>query len=770
MKKVLSESPPLPTLSAPIAKVILDVPLTRSFDFLAPGLGAESIGRLVIVPFGRGTGRGTGRGSGRGTGRGGAGTETAGLIIDVVDATEVPLAKLKSVLALQMNVPAFTATDLSLFRFCARYYHHPLGQVALNAIPPTLRLPKFFSPRVQHAYAITNAGREHLLKSRAAVQRQILNLLAECDVITEAQLKQQFDRASTSIRALLEKNLIAVAKISANAVHKTDVIFTPAHALNVGQRLAVAAIEKTLHQFTPILLNGITGSGKTEVYLHVIYRALTQQKQALVLVPEINLSPAFARAVAARFPHSEVAVLHSGMADGARTDAWLTAQSGRADIVIGTRLAVFTPMPRLGLIIVDEEHDTSYKQQEGFRYSARDVAVFRAHAAACPVVLGSATPSLDTLHNVERERFTQINLTERAVANAALPRVEFIDTNIERSRNGLTETLIRAIDETVKRGEQALIFINRRGYAPALVCAQCGWMPACARCTAKLVFHKTDQRLRCHHCGFQSRVPGKCGDCGSLELVAAGEGTERVESSLKAALPNLKMARVDRDSTRKRGSAEKIFEQAAKGELDVLVGTQMLSKGHDFPNITLVGVINSDGAIFSADFRAAERLAAQMMQVAGRAGRAQLAGRVLIQTRFPSHPVYQAIAAQNYAQFSSIALKEREASNLPPYSFLAMLRAESKDGQMLANFMASAAKLAGEFNRLNGDQVQVWDSVPPTLARKAGFERRQLMVQAQSRKALQQFLSGWLPLINEYQTKEKLRNIKWIIDVDPQDV
>jgi primosomal protein N' (replication factor Y) (superfamily II helicase) len=760
MKKALSETPQPMTSSEPIAKVILDVPLARSFDFLAPGLGAESIGRLVIVPFGRGS----------------AGAQTVGLIIDVVDATDVPLAKLKSISALQMNVPAFTAIDLALFQFCARYYHHPLGQVALNAIPPTLRLPKLFSPRAQHAYAITDAGREHLstLKSRATVQRQILSLLAECEFITEAQLKQQFDRASTSTRALLEKNLIAVVEASATAPHKTDVIFTPAHALNASQALAVAGIEKTSHQFAPILLNGITGSGKTEVYLHAIYRALMKQKQALVLVPEINLSPAFARAVAARFPHSEVAVLHSSMADGARTEAWLAAQSGRADIVIGTRLAVFTPMPRLGLIIVDEEHDTSYKQQEGFRYSARDVAVFRAQAAACPVVLGSATPSLETLHNVERERFTQINLTERAAANAALPRVEFIDTNIERSKDGLTQSLIRAIDETVKRGEQALIFINRRGYAPALVCAQCGWMPACGRCTAKLVFHKGDARLRCHHCGFQSRVPGKCGDCGSLELVAAGEGAERVESSLQAALPGLRMARVDRDSTRKRGSAEKIFEQAAKGELDVLVGTQMLSKGHDFPNITLVGVINSDGAIFSADFRAAERLAAQMMQVAGRAGRAQLAGRVLIQTRFPGHPVYQAIAAQNYAQFAAIALKEREASHLPPYSYLAMLRAESRDSQVLADFMVGAARLAGEQVAASTNdmqkEVQVWDPVPPTLARKAGFERRQLMVQAKSRKALQQFLGAWLLQVSEYQANHKLRNLKWIIDVDPQDV
>jgi primosomal protein N' (replication factor Y) (superfamily II helicase) len=761
MKETLAKTAVPMTSSTPIARVVLDVPLARSFDFLAPGLDATSIGRLVIVPFGRGAIRG-------------GGTETVGLIVDVVETTEVPIVKLKSISALQKNVPAFTATDLALFRFCARYYHHPLGQVALSAIPPTLRAAKLFTPRAQHSYAITDAGRAYLatLNPRITVTRQMLALLNECESIAEAQLKQQFVRAAVALRALAEKKFIAIveAEVANTSAHKTDVVFAPSHALNAEQARALAAIEGKLDSFAPILLNGITGSGKTEVYLHAIYRALTKQKQALVLVPEINLSPAFARAVAARFPHSEVAVLHSAMADGARTDAWLAAQSGRADIVIGTRLAVFTPIPRLGLIIVDEEHDASYKQQEGFRYSARDVAVFRAQAAICPVVLGSATPSLETLHNVERERFTQINLTERAAASAALPHVEFIDTNIERSKDGLTQSLIRAIDETVKRGEQALIFINRRGYAPALVCAQCGWMPACGRCTAKLVFHKGDARLRCHHCGFQSRIPAKCSDCGSHELAAAGEGTERVESSLQTALPSLRMARVDRDSTRKRGSAEKIFEQAAKGELDVLVGTQMLSKGHDFPNITLVGVINSDGAIFSADFRAAERLAAQMMQVAGRAGRAQLAGRVLIQTRFPGHPVYQAIAAQNYAQFSAIALKEREASHLPPYSFLAMLRAESRNSQMLADFMAGAAKLAGEFNTSKNDEVQIWDPIPPTLARKAGFERRQLMVQARSRKALQQFLSGWLPLVGEYQAIEKLRNLKWIIDVDPQDV
>jgi primosomal protein N' (replication factor Y) (superfamily II helicase) len=418
------------------------------------------------------------------------------------------------------------------------------------------------------------------------------------------------------------------------------------------------------------------------------------------------------------------------------------------------------------------DHDASFKQQEGFRYSARDVAVFRASDTPCPVVMGSATPSLETLQNVAQQRFTQITLSARAVTQAALPKIDFIDLNVDRATDGITGRLADAIRDTVTRGEQALVFINRRGYAPALVCAQCAWMPECTRCTARMVFHrgreKSSGQLKCHHCGGQRRVPPACPKCGSHELIAAGSGTERVEEALetilRASLPDIRMARVDRDATRRRGSAEKIFAAAAKGELDVLIGTQMLAKGHDFPKVTLVGVVNADGGIFSADFRAAERLAAQLMQVAGRAGRATLPGRVLIQTRFQSHPLYQAVAGHDYRSFAQIALAERAHAHLPPFSFLALLRAEARNKHALAEFMQQAAADANAIRGTEG--VTVWDPVPATLARKAGFERRQLMVQANTRRDLQGFLAKWLPLVRAH----KANAVKWVIDVDPQDV
>ena len=748
---------------ARVARVALDLPLETLFDFSLPddaikppngnsGNSDNLIGRLAVVPFGP--------------------KKLVGVVVEVRHSSEIPVEKLKAVLHIQHDLPAFSAIDLALFRFCEGYYHQPFGQIALNAIPPGMRVPKAIVRVQSRVVDITNAGRDVLpnLPARSVVQRAILQSLAAHGAQDEASLKARHEGGSTSLSALVRKGWVQVQEEVAAPARTTaeeppvTIEFSDPKPLNAQQTRALAAIVGGTGRFAAFLLAGITGSGKTEVYLHAIRHTLALGQQALILVPEINLSPAFVRAVATRFPTAQVALLHSGMADVPRMTGYLDAQAGRANIVIGTRLAVFTPMPRLGLIVVDEEHDPSFKQQEGFRYSARDVAVFRAHAANCPVVLGSATPSLETLSNVARGRFTSLALTERATPDAALPRVDFIDLNVERATDGLTASLIRAIDETVKRGEQALVFINRRGFAPALVCAQCGTMPECARCTARLVFHKNENRLKCHHCGYQSRVSTTCASCGSHELIAAGQGTERVEAALQAALPHARMARVDRDSTRKRGSAEKIFAAAAKGELDVLVGTQMLSKGHDFPKLTLVGVVNADGAMFSADFRASERLAAQLMQVAGRAGRAHLPGRVLIQTRFPNHPLYQAVAAQDYPRFAEIAMAERRHASLPPFSFLALLRAESRQAETLTVFMSNAAESAQMLASEHG--VHVWDPVPPTLTRKAGYERRQLMVQADSRSALQRFLSHWLVIVRD----NKMSAVKWVIDVDPLEV
>ncbi|MEQ1518840.1 MAG: primosomal protein N', partial [Usitatibacteraceae bacterium] len=590
----------------------------------------------------------------------------------------------------------------------------------------------------------------------------------------EAVQKLRPERAASVLSTLLKKAWVTMEDSASDAMHNTAPALSraamriaPGPALTDEQRHAVTQIAAARDAFAAFLLFGVTASGKTEVYLQLIADALAHDRQALVLVPEINLTPQFVRQVKLRFPGRHIVQQNSSMAGVPRMNGYLAAQSGNAEIVIGTRLAVFTPMPRLGLIIIDEEHDQSFKQQEGFRYSARDVAVFRAQQEDCVVVMGSATPSLESVHNVARGRFTQIALSTRAAANAVMPRIEFIDLNHERTEDGLSAKLIKAIAETVERKEQSLLFINRRGFSPALVCAQCAAMPECKRCSARLVFHQKERRLKCHHCGYQCKVPVVCESCGSHELVPAGQGTERIEAALRAKLPHARIARVDRDSTRKRGSAEKIFDSAAAGELDVLVGTQMLSKGHDFPSITLVGVVNADGAMFSADFRAAERMVAQLCQVAGRAGRADLPGRVLIQTRFPTHPLYQAVAAQDHARFADMAMKERKSANLPPYAYLALLRAEAKEAAAIGAFMQHAVDCAAKSLETSPNPtVHVWDPVPAPLARKAGFERRQLMVQADSRGALQRFLAAWLPLVRVQDT----RAVKWVIDVDPMEV
>jgi primosomal protein N' (replication factor Y) len=752
-------------LTHPVVRVGLDVPLARAFDFLLPPPLLVERGQLVVVPFGR--------------------QRVVGVVLDVDVATDVAPDKLRPIEAVKRDVPPLAAEILAVFAFCAEYYHAPMGQIALNAIPPLLRSATERATDKARVLRITTAGREALqtLPSRAVAQRGILNVLAGSPMaLPEKMVRERHARAGTTIKRLLDAGWVEALAASEAAVTQDSAVPTNAAAnagpihqedaptLNAEQMVAVAAIRETLGapagQYRAFLLDGITGSGKTEVYLASIAAALEQGKQALVLVPEINLTPAFLRHIKTRFPSQCIAAAHSGMAGVARYQAWRQAQRGDANIVIGTRLAVFTPMPRLGLVIVDEEHDASFKQQEGVRYSARDVAVFRASIAKCPVVLGSATPSIESLDNVARGRFARLELRTRAVANAALPSVGFVDLDAEKAPDGITQSMIRAIDETLKRGEQAMVFINRRGFAPALVCSSCGWMPECQRCSARMVFHRSAKRLRCHHCGAETRLPHECGECASTDLHPAGQGSERIEAALAAAFPDRRIARVDRDSTRRVGSAEAIFAAAEKGELDILVGTQMLTKGHDFPNVTLVGVINADGAVFSADFRAAERMAQQLMQVAGRAGRAHRAGRVLIQTRFVEHPVYQAVARHDYAAFVRAALSERQVMKLPPYSYLALLRAEARDAKRLDLFMARAQQLANQAQSDASAGLHVWDPVVATLERKAGYVRKQLMVQADARRGLQQFLSGWITQLREIDD----RAVRWTIDVDPIDV
>jgi primosomal protein N' (replication factor Y) (superfamily II helicase) len=537
---------------------------------------------------------------------------------------------------------------------------------------------------------------------------------------------------------------------------RQTVSLTPEQTQAIGDTLAGR------DRFHPVLLQGVTGSGKTEVYLHLIADVIARGRQALMLVPEIGLTPQFEAHVRERFPGARLVSAHSHLNEGERAAAWLAAQSGAAQIVLGTRLAVLMPFRDLGLIVVDEEHDGSYKQQEGLKYSARDVAVRRAQRLAIPVVLGSATPSLESVANAREGRYRLARLDSRAATGAAMPVIRTVDTRADRPHEGLTFALLEAMRQRLVRGEQSLVFVNRRGFSPVLFCRTCTWHSTCSRCSANLVLHLRAGELRCHHCGRHERMPAKCPSCGGTDLAPVGHGTQRVEETLRAALPAARIARVDRDSTARKGALRDVLEQVRVGEIDILVGTQMLSKGHDYPSLTLVGVLDSDSALFSADFRASERLFAQLVQVSGRAGRGQQPGEVLIQTDFPFHPLYAEVASHDFDRFASDALEERRIAGFPPFSHLAMLRAESKRAGEATEFLRTAARIA----RKAGTKVEVFDPVPAPLERKAGFERAQLLVRASSRALLQPFLHRWRAALLEKGD----RRVRWSLDVDPLEV
>jgi len=532
--------------------------------------------------------------------------------------------------------------------------------------------------------------------------------------------------------------------------------------LLAAQQAAVDAIVGR-DDFHVMLLHGVTGSGKTEVYLRAIDAVLTKGGQALMLVPEIALTPQLEGRVAARFPGTHIVCANSGMADAARARGFLDALAGRADIVLGTRLAVFMPMPRLRLIIVDEEHDASFKQQEGLRYSARDVAVWRAHQLNIPIVLGSATPSLETFHHASTGRYQLLELPERAVADA-MPVVRIVDTRREKLQDGLSAALIKGLQLRLDRGEQSLVFLNRRGYAPVLACPPCGWISRCRRCAANLVLHLADGRLRCHHCGFEARVPRACPDCGNVDLLPFGRGTQRLETMLVERFPEARVLRIDRDSASTPKKWQALLATIHAGEADILVGTQMLAKGHDFPLLTLVGVVGADAALFAADFRAPERLFAQLMQVGGRSGRADLPGEVLIQTEYPDHPLYRALVDHDYVRFARTQLDERRIAGFPPFSFQAMLRAEARSMEQSLAFLAAAREAATMLPNSLADGVTLYDPVPMRLQRLMALERGQLLVELLSRPALQAFLTAWMEKLYAQKMPGGLR---WHLDVDP---
>jgi primosomal protein N' (replication factor Y) len=537
--------------------------------------------------------------------------------------------------------------------------------------------------------------------------------------------------------------------------------FVSSHTLTSAQASVIARIASG---FNAYLLHGVTGSGKTEVYLRLVAESLQRGLQALVLVPEISLTPQLEARFREAFPDTALALMHSGLEDIARTGAWLSAARGEAGIVLGTRLALLAPMPKLGLIVVDEEHDASFKQQEGLRYSARDAAVYRAKLVGCPVVLGTATPSLESWHNWTQGRYERLELPERASPGARLPAVRTVDTRLEPPEHGLCKSLVLGIEKRLALGEQSLVFINRRGYAPVLACEACGWTAGCERCSARMVLHAADKfanrngRLRCHHCGAEGAIPRACPTCGNVDLKPMGRGTQRIEETLAGRFPGARIVRIDRDSARRRAELSRTLEGIRRGEGDILVGTQLLAKGHDFPSLTLVGVLNADTALVSTDYRAPERLFAVLAQVAGRAGRRERAGEVLIQTRYPRHPLFVALERHDFSGFADSQLAERKAAGFPPFVFEAALRAEAPKLETALEFLRqSAARVAPP------EEVRVFDPVPHILTRRADFERAQLVMQSTSRQALQHHLASLSELLFESPQK----SIRWHIDVDP---
>ena len=537
----------------------------------------------------------------------------------------------------------------------------------------------------------------------------------------------------------------------------------PRHALNPPQRAAVDAIVAAHRSFAPMLLHGITGSGKTDVYLAAAAHFVAQGEQVLILVPEINLTPQFEQHVAAALPGIATATLHSRLAAGARRKHWDAAANGTARIVLSTRLGVFAPLPQLALIVVDEEHDDSYKQQDGVRYHARDLAVWRARKRSVPIVLGSATPSLETWARAKASRYRTLALPQRAGTRAKLPEIRFAPVRGQETRDGLSRELRDALAARLAAGEQSLLFINRRGFAPSLKCAACAWESGCPRCSARLVVHRAPERLRCHHCGHVERPPRACPECGNVDLLPVGFGTQRLEQTIRALYPTARVARVDRDTTRAKDAFADVRQRVEDRELDILVGTQMLAKGHDFPRLTLVGVLGADNALYSADFRATERLAALLMQVAGRAGRAELAGTVIVQTDFPDHPVYRALATHDYDRFADELLRERDAAQLPPASHVALLVAEAHARADVDRFLDDAVDRARAVQG-SADVVEVFPPVPPTMARRAGFERGQVLVQSLRRAALHAFLPQWRDAVAASPASTRVR---WALDVDP---
>ncbi len=743
--KTVLKSNPFPTTPTTL-RVAVPTPLYRLFDYLPPeGIELSSLqpGVRVRVPFGR--------------------SDVVGLVVALPAEPGFDRTKLKRIHAVLDEEVLISAPLLKLLRWGADYYHHPLGEVVAAALPVLLRQGEAATAQQHRRWCVSEAGRAVVLDGlarRAPRQLALMRrLLAVDGGLLDSQLSEVMSGWQPVMRALEKKGWVVAEQVA--ALVPPDPAAEPLPTLNDDQQRAVAAITAA-QGFRPFLLDGVTGSGKTEVYLRAVAHTVEQGRQVLVLVPEITLTPQLVARFRRRL-NVPIAVLHSGMNDRERLNAWLHARSGEAAVVIGTRSAVFTPLLEAGLIIIDEEHDASLKQQSGFRYSARDLALVRARNEGIPIVLGSATPGFETLLNVQQGRYHHLSLPQRA-GSARPPRVRLLDVCSQKMDEMLSEPLLKLMQRHLDDGGQVLLFLNRRGFAPTLICHECGWVAECRRCDVHMTLHQHSRSLRCHHCGSQRPLPRQCSDCGSVDLRPLGSGTERVDEALARHFPAIGIARLDRDSTRRKGSLETILDDVSRGACRILVGTQMLAKGHHFPNVTLVGILDGDQGLFGIDFRAGERMAQLITQVAGRAGRGDKIGEVVIQTHHADHPLLQLLCEKGYHAYAKEGLAERHTAALPPYHFMALLRAEAGRQPLPEAFLEQAMAAA---QALDIAGVELYGPLPSPMERRAGKYRAQLLLQSAQRKALHQLLGRWVAELGKLPAA---RRVRWSLDVDPIDL
>ena len=729
-------------MSSLILRIAVPSPLPQTFDYLPPlHCAPERLrpGVRVRVPFGR--------------------SRSVGILLAVGEDSVWPMQRLKAAFEVLDDTPLLAAEQLELAQWASQYYHYPIGEVLTAMLPVLLRQGQVAQLESLRSWHLTSTGLaiDPTTLTRAPRQAALLALLRRHpEGVLPDMLANEPDAGRPALRACSAKGWIEERRFYPQLPVAIQAV-AAAPQLNDAQQAAVTAVTDALDRFQAFLLDGVTGSGKTEVYLRLIEQVIQRGRQVLVLVPEIALTPQLIGRFQERLS-VPLAVLHSNLSEGARLQAWLQARAGLAPVVIGTRSALFTPLAAPGLIIIDEEHDLSYKQQDGFRYHARDLALLRAKRCGVPVLLGSATPALETLYNAQQGRYQALHLPERA-GGAVHPGFEVLDVRQRRLHHGLSAPLLERLETCLSGGGQALVFLNRRGYAPTLLCHDCGWVAQCRRCDARLVMHHGQRLLCCHHCGAQRPIDQRCPECNSTELRALGQGTERLEQVLAERFPGVEQVRIDRDSTRRKGALEALLEQVHSGRARLLIGTQMLAKGHHFPDVSLAAILDVDHGLFGADFRAAERMAQLIVQVAGRADRP---GHVVMQTHHPDHPLLRLLISEGYPAFAAAALAERRAAQLPPYTSLALLRAEAADATAPQAFLEQARALAA-----TARGVDVFGPMAAPMVRRAGRYRAQLLLQATQRTALQQLLKDWTPQLAALKLSRKVR---WSLDVDPMEV